>query len=190
MEKNNFGSFGLEDLRVTDPSKVKSKVSTVDMVLRHPNHQAIVVALAALATGEEEDVAGICEKVKNLLEGDGVTIRVASNRREEDGTGQWRDVPQIVNGQRVANFGNFSIWARKPRDEDADEDAAANRGVMVFKSWGRQGQRGFVRKFLEATNATLRAMLGVAKSAGTGDAIPEGHAARASAGNESVDLDY
>lgn len=192
MKDGNFGSFGLEDLRGTDPAKAKAKVSTVDMVLRHPNHLAITAALAALASGQDEDVAGTCEKVKNLLESDGVTIRVAANRREDDGTGNWRDVPQIINGQRVANFGNFSIWARKPRLEDADEDAAANRGVMVFKSWGRQGQRGFVKKFLDATNATLRTMLGVAKPAGTpGDAIPEGHAAtaQASAGDAPVDLE-
>lgn len=186
-----FGSFGLEDLRGQTPGQARPKVTTVDMVLRHPNHLAIIAALNTLSSGNEEDVAGACERVKNLLENDGVTIRVAANRREDDGTGNFRDVPVVVNNQRVANFGNFSIWARKPRAEDADEDAAANRGVMIYKSWGRQGQRGFVRRFLDATNTTLRALIGLKPATqGTGETIPEGRApATASAGDRPVDIE-
>lgn len=191
MSEKQFGSFGIEDLR--GPATGKPKVNTVDMVLRHPNHVAIVALCSALSAGTEEDVAGAAGRIKTLLESDGVCVRVAATRRDDDGTGTGgtREVPVIVNGQRCANFGIASIWARKPRVEDADEEAAANRGVMIWKSWGRQGQRGFVRKFMDVTNATLRALLGTAKAAGTtGDAIPEGHAAPvgASAGDAPVDL--
>lgn len=191
MSEKQFGSFGVEELRGQTPG-AKAKVSTVDMVLRHPNHNVIVALAGEVASGKTEDVAGAMHSLVKLLEDDGICIRVAATRREDDGQGNWRDVPQVIDGKRVANFGNFSVWARKPRSEDQDEDAAANRGVMVYKSWGRQGQRGFVKKFLEATNATLQKMLGVsgAAKAGTGEQIPEGHAqpAATSAGDAPVDL--
>lgn len=191
MGEKQFGSFGIEDLR--GPGSARPKVNTVDMVLRHPNHGAILGVLAALSGGTEEDVAGAANRIKTLLESDGVCVRVAATRRDDDGTGTGgtREVPVIVAGQRVANFGIASIWARKPRAEDeTNEEAAANRGVMIWKSWGRQGQRGFVRKFMDATNATLRVLLGTAKAAApAGDQIPEGHAvASGSAGDAPVDL--
>lgn len=191
--KNSFGSFGIEDLR---GEAAKGKVTTVDMVLRHPNHGAIVALCAGLAAGTEEDVAGAANRINGLLESDGVTVRVAATRREDDGTGSGgtREVPVIVNGQRVANFGVASLWARKPRAEDeADSEGAANRGVMIWKSWGPQGRRGFVQRFMQAANATLRNLLGTQKpaSTGAGDSIPEGHAApaAASAGDAPVDLE-
>lgn len=194
--KNSFGSFGIEDLRGESAGKARPKVNTVDMVLRHPNHGAIVALCAGLAAGTEEDVAGAANRIKTLLESDGVTVRIAATRREDDGTGSGgtREVPVVVNGQRVANFGVASLWARKPRAEDeADSEGAANRGVMIWKSWGPQGRRGFVQRFMHAANATLRNLLGAQKPAtgGTGDAIPEGHAApaAASAGDAPVDLE-
>lgn len=192
-EKQQFGSFGIEDLR-GQAAGAKPKVNTVDMVLRHPNHAAIVALCTGLAAGTEEDVAGAAGRIKALLESDGVTVRVAATRREDDGTGSGgtREVPVIVDGQRCANFGIASIWARKPRAEDeADSEGAANRGVMIWKSWGQQGRRGFVQKFMAATNATLRALIG-AKPAGqpSGESIPEGRAtAPATAGDAPVELD-
>lgn len=181
---NNTGGFGLSNLRSGTAQRQKAK--TVDVRLFHPNEAAILEICDSLAKGTTEDVAGAAQSMRNLLTQDGIYVRVAASRREDDGTGQMVDRPIVVNGQRVANFGSFSVWAAKPAAEDSEE--GDNRGKMIYRSWGQQGRRGFVQKFVDFVNTTLRGQTAKPTTPATAE-VPEGHAPVASGGGEEVRLE-
>lgn len=188
MNGQNPGGFGLSTLRQGQAQRQKAK--TVDVRLFHPNEAAITQICEDLAKGSTEDVAGAASKIRDLLTQDGIYVRVAASRREDDGTGTLVDRPLIVNGQRVANFGSFSVWAAKPSSEDSED--GDNRGKMIYRSWGQQGRRGFVQRFVDFVNETLRkAVAPKTPAGGKTTEIPEGHASApaASGGEQQVELE-
>lgn len=188
MSKNGFG---LSDLRSEAAGTTKKKrTETIDVRLQHPHEEKILEALRAIADGSENDVAGAAKRIEEILTSDGVYLRVAANRKVQNDAGDWVDEPmKDDDGKRKANFGSFSIWAAKP--VDTDEDADANRGKMLYRSWAQgKGRKGFVKRVEDFVNSLLQAMVGAKKPASNAvPQIPEGHApaepAAAMAGKEA-----
>lgn len=176
-------AFSMDTATEAASDSGQGKADRLKVRLAHPQEGPILALLDTLASGDAEDVAGVAEQAKSLLQGDGIFVVHSTRKVGGDNAGDF----YTYQGKPAVPMNQFSLWVRDPDGEAARNAAKGNSG-MIYKSW-RQNGRGpsFVRKFLDHCNALLRKRLGldndgnpVAQTAGdlpTGTAGPSDRSA-------------